>query len=133
MLQQAQHNWHHAGAHLNTFEKWPRDIPVIEKEAVQQQILNHGFGLDLMSDSIMIKVKGPGRIKTVCLHFLTGVLLKTQKKQKMSRKKMIPKKKEKRKKTRTKKTILNPRKRCVVNPDTAIFVGSIPERDPNDL
>ena len=84
MLQQAQHNWHHAGAHLNTFEKWPRDIPVIEKEAVQQQILNHGFGLDLMSDSIMIKVKGPGRIKTVCLHFLTGVLLKTQKKQKMS-------------------------------------------------
>ena len=84
MLQQAQHNWHHAGAHLNTFEKWPRDIPVVEKEAVQQQILNHGFGLDLMSDSIMIKVKGPGRIKTVCLHFLTGVLLKTRKKQKMS-------------------------------------------------
>ena len=84
MLQQAQHNWHHAGAHLNTFEKWHRDIPVVEKEAVQQQILNHGFGLDLMSDSIMIKVKGPGRIKTVCLHFLTGVLLKTRKKQKMS-------------------------------------------------
>ena len=85
---------------INTFEKWPKDIAMVKKEArvkirewLRQQILIHAFMINplhlmIMLDSVMIKVKGPdrgGREKTVCIHLLNDILMfRIKKKQKMS-------------------------------------------------
>ena len=82
---------------INTFEKWPMDIAMVEKEAAVkirewwQQLTQNGelhaldAGYLMMTYQAVIKVKGPGRTKTVCIHFCSGVLLmfEIKKKQKM--------------------------------------------------
>ena len=84
---------------INTFEKWPKDIAMVKKEArvkirewLRQQILIHAFMINplhlmIMLDSVMIKVKDPdrgGRVKTVCIHLHSGMLMfEIKKKQKM--------------------------------------------------
>ena len=82
---------------INTFEKWPRDVTMVEKEAAvnirewwEDQTQNHGlFWLDaelLTPENLIIEVKGLGRIKTVFIHFDTGILMifEIKQKQKMS-------------------------------------------------
>ena len=81
---------------INTFEKWPMDITMVEREAavkikewIQSISTTTSFrfiNLSLFSD-VTIKVKGAGRIKTVCIHIAKGFLLlifEIKKKQKMS-------------------------------------------------
>ena len=78
---------------INTFEKWPMDITMVEREAavkIKEWIHHHhhqfpNINLSLISD-VTIKVKGPGRIKTVCIYFSYHIILifEIKKKQKMS-------------------------------------------------
>ena len=80
---------------INTFEKWPMDITMVEREAavkikewIQSTSTTTSFrfiNLSLFSD-VTIKVKGAGRIKTVCIDIVKGILLmfEIKKKQKMS-------------------------------------------------
>ena len=82
---------------INTFEKWPRDVTMVKKEAAvkirewwEEQTRNHGLlplsARLLTPENLIIEVKGTGRIKTVFIHFVSGILLMFQikKKQKMS-------------------------------------------------
>ena len=88
---------------INTFEKWPRDVTMVEKEATvkirewweEEQTRNHRLiplearlllQLMLRPENLIVKVQGPGRIKAVFIQFVSGILLmfEIKKKQKMS-------------------------------------------------
>ena len=79
---------------INTFEKWPMDITMVEKEAEEKimelewEWIHHELWItsrSLFSD-VTIKIKGAGRIKTVCIYFSYHFILifEIKKKQKMS-------------------------------------------------
>ena len=84
---------------INIFEKWPRDVTMVEKEAkvkigewwVQQQVQNQRIFQSeaslLTPVNLRVNVKGPpGRTKFIFIHFDYGILLtfEIKKKQKMS-------------------------------------------------
>ena len=76
---------------INTFEKWPMDITMVEREAavkIKEWIHHHlyQFPITLLSD-VTIKVKGAGRVKTVRIYFIryhTILIFEIKKKEKMS-------------------------------------------------
>ena len=78
---------------VNTFEKWPKDIAMVKKEArvkIREWLRQRIIGIDwlhqmIILDSIIIKIKGQGRVKTVCIHLCNRVFMfEIKKKQKMS-------------------------------------------------